>query len=262
MQRIAKYCILIVMKIRPSTRRDLEEVPVLTEEILIKRRESFDFHTPYEHELYLLDIVRSGDIKRLDQSLNRQTPGTPGVLSKDPLRNRKNLHIASVTTITRAAMDGGVPEEVAYAMSDSFIRKSEEALDIQTVEALNTRAFRDFTLAVLSYKQKKIVSPRARQCIDYIQKYLYQDIQLSLLAEELHISCSTVSRIFSKEAGIPFTVYVQKERIEAAKRMLRFTSLSMLEISNMLNFASQSYFISIFKKHTGKTPAQFMQGNE
>ena len=250
------------MKLRPSTQRELEEVPVLTEEILIKRRESFDFHTPYEHEIYLLDIVRSGDIKRLDESSARRASGSPGVLSKDPLRNRKNLLIASVATVTRAAMDGGVPEEVAYAMSDSFIRKSEDALDVQTVDALNTRAIRDFTLAVASYKKKKIASSRARQCIDYIQKYLYQNIQLSLLAEELHISCSTVSRIFSNEIGVSFVEYVQRERVEAAKKMLKFTSLSMLEISSMLCFATQSYFIKIFKKHTAQTPAQFIQGKD
>ncbi len=250
------------MKIRPSTQRELEEVPVLTQEILIKRRESFDFHTPYEHELYLLDIVRCGDIRRLDESASRRTSGTPGVLSKDPLRNRKNLLIASVATVTRAAMDGGVPEEVAYAMSDSFIRKSEEALDIQTVEALNTRAIRDFTLAVASYKKKKVLSPRARKCIDYIQKYLYQHIQLSLLANELNISTSSVSRIFSMEIGLPYVEYVQRERVEAAKKMLKFTDLSMLEISSMLCFTTQSYFIKIFKKHTGQTPAQFILGNE
>lgn len=250
------------MKIRPSTQRELEEVPVLTEEILIKRRETFDFHTPYEHELYLLDIVRSGDIKRLEENASRNTPGTPGVLSKDPLRNRKNLLIASVTTVTRAAMDGGVPEEVAYAMSDSFIRKSEEAVDIQTVEALNARAIRDFTLAAASYKKKIIVSSRAKKCMDYIQKYLYQHLELSLLSQELNISCSTVSRIFSKEIGLSFVEYVQKERIEAAKKMLKFTSLTMLEVSSMLCFATQSYFIKIFKKHTGCTPAEFMKINE
>ncbi len=249
------------MKLRPSTQRDLEAVPALTEEILIKRRETFNFHTPYEHELFLLDIVRTGDIKKLEDSSSRSASGTPGVLSKDPLRNRKNLLIASVATVTRAAMDGGVPEEVAYAMSDSFIRKSEDALDIQTVDALNARAIRDFTLAVASYK-KKVVSARARKCIDYIQKYLYQHIELSLLADELHTSRSTVSRIFSKEIGLCFTEYVQKERIEAAKKMLKFTELSMLEISSMLTFATQSYFIAVFKKHTGKTPAEFLKENE
>lgn len=248
------------MKRNNSIQGDIKDIPVLTEEILIKRRETFDFHNPYAHELYMLNIVRCGDIKRLEEYSLLPNPGTPGLLSKDPLRNKKNLLIASVSTITRAAMDGGVPEEVAYAMSDSFIRKSEEAWDIQTVEALRERALRDFTLAVVSYKKKKAVSLRAHRCMDYIQKFLYQDISLSLLSDVLKVSESTVSRIFTKEIGLSFSYYVQKERIEAAKNMLLFTSYTMLEISNMLTFATQSYFIKIFKKHTGKTPAEFRHG--
>ena len=42
-----------------------------------------------------------------------------------------------------------------------------------------------------------------------------------------------------------------------AKTLLLSSDLTYLEISNMLNFNSQSYFNQSFKKKTGFTPKEF-----
>ncbi len=234
-----------------------EDIPILTEETLFERRESLEFHTPYSYELKQMEIVRSGDVNRLKEILEDTETGKPGILSKNPLRNEKNLLIAGITMITRAAIDGGVPEETAYAMSDSFIQKSEECFDIKSICTLRNKVFYDFTLQVAFTKKQKRFSNPIEISLDYIHKHLHHDISLAILSEIAHLSVSQLSRNFRKEVGISIVDYVQKERIKASKNLLCFSNYSLLEISNYLNFGTQSYFIEIFKKHEGMTPAQF-----
>ncbi len=45
-----------------------------------------------------------------------------------------------------------------------------------------------------------------------------------------------------------------------AKRMLVYTKLSVIQISMELGYIDNSYFSRVFKKQTGETPMQFLQG--
>lgn len=74
------------------------------------------------------------------------------------------------------------------------------------------------------------------------------------VAEYLKLSVSYLSRLFKSEVNIAFSEYVNIKKIEEAASMLRFTEYSDIEISNILDFSSQSYFIKVFKKYKGMTP--------
>jgi len=46
-------------------------------------------------------------------------------------------------------------------------------------------------------------------------------------------------------------------KLEEAKNLLKFSTLSLAEISNYLCFSSQSYFQNVFKKKYHITPNQY-----
>ena len=54
-----------------------------------------------------------------------------------------------------------------------------------------------------------------------------------------------------------FSEYVTIKKVEVAADMIRYSGSSILEISNILNFSTQSYFIKVFKKYTGTTPNEY-----
>ena len=84
---------------------------------LFERRENLQKHESYASERRQYDAIRNGQTDRI-QSVFQLTPdGTPGILSRNELRNSKNMFIAGITLFTRAAIEGGVPEETAYALS-------------------------------------------------------------------------------------------------------------------------------------------------
>jgi len=233
------------------------DIPARTGEDLFERRESDRFHMPYSVERELWDLVRQGAVDKIRFRLETQTTWGFGIIAKNTLRHEKNMLVASTTLATRAAIDGGVPDEIAYALSDSVIRSGEELVDVEGVLLLNNRMVVNFAELVLRYKNGSGYSREISLCLDYVNKHLFDDVSLDILSDMVNLSTSQISRKFRKETGKSIVGYVQAERVREAETMLRFSPRSIPEIGNCLNFGSQSYFTAVFRKHTGMTPAEF-----
>ena len=188
--------------------------------------------------------------------LKNRLDGTPGILSRNELRNSKNMFIAGITLFTRAAIEGGVPEETAYALSDGYIQTVEECTSKSSIEKLSQKAALRFAQEV----QKSGMQHYSREieaAVKYIHLHLHVPVTLEETAEAAGISASYLSRLFKKETGMLFVDYIQKERIEAACNMLTYSDYTAAQISEYLCFSTQSYFIKIFRKYTGTTPAKY-----
>ena len=57
------------------------------------------------------------------------------------------------------------------------------------------------------------------------------------------------------------TDFILREKIEEAKRLLRYSDKSLSLIANYLGFSSQSHFTKTFKKYAQKTPKQYRENN-
>jgi YesN/AraC family two-component response regulator len=56
-----------------------------------------------------------------------------------------------------------------------------------------------------------------------------------------------------------FNVFVNKIRVEAAKKMLLNESIQLVDVSTLAGFEGQSYFSKVFKKMTGVTPGRYRE---
>ena len=232
------------------------------EDSMFERRELAQPHMSYayEKEKYrvILNEIREGRVDLLDSVARIPPDGTEGILSKDALRHQKNMLIAAITIFTRYAMDGGLPEELAYAMSDSYILKGEECTSAEELGKLSDRAFREYTYAVA---RNRHYSSKIEAALHYITIHLHEKITLENAADAVGLSPCHLSRIFKKEVGMSMVEYVQKERVEAAKHMLVNSDETLASISQYLYFSTQSYFIRIFRKYTGMTPGQYRRSH-
>lgn len=92
---------------------------------------------------------------------------------------------------------------------------------------------------------------------DYVASHLDRRISLEEVAEHLHLNASYFSRLFKKETGETFIEYVNRVKIERAKELLEQTSHPVSKICEMLGYDNQSYFIKLFKGHTGMNPLDY-----
>ena len=91
----------------------------------------------------------------------------------------------------------------------------------------------------------------------YLQEHLAEEVSLSVLAEEFHLSAQYISQLFKNEIGVGFLAYLTNIRMERAKQLLLSTSLSIAEVSEQSGYSDYRVFTKVFKKSEGITPSQY-----
>ena len=94
------------------------------------------------------------------------------------------------------------------------------------------------------------------------QIYMDPDITLDKLAESLKILPRDLSSLINRHFGINFYEFINRYRIEEAKRMLtseKYRATTITDIYLKVGFNSKSVFYTFFKKLEGMTPSQCRQ---
>lgn len=92
---------------------------------------------------------------------------------------------------------------------------------------------------------------------EYLDEHHSEKITLDELSSKFYVNKFYLTRIFKEQFGISITNYLIQIRITHAKRLLRFTDLSIDKISHECGMNDANYFSRIFKKVEGITPGQF-----
>ncbi|QYR19623.1 response regulator [Paenibacillus sp. sptzw28] len=93
-----------------------------------------------------------------------------------------------------------------------------------------------------------------KRVCDYIHTYYKKDISLTEMAQLANMSISYFSSWFKRCTGRTLVQYIQEVRIEKAKQLLLETQLKNYEIAEQVGFATQPYFIRVFKSSVGVSP--------
>ena len=220
-------------------------------------RENEFRHHGYEEEIKQYVLMQRGDPEAVEESQRMMRRDTGTALSTDPLRNMQYLFVACITLTTRFAIEGGLDGETAYNASDMYIRKLDLCRSAEEVLELHREMFSFFTSRMASLKTERAISRSIAESIDYIESNLHLPLRIDEVAEHVNLSTGYFSVLFHKETGIAFSDYVMQRRIETARNMLRYSDYSSTEISEILAFSSQSYFIRCFRRAVGMTPAEY-----
>ena len=92
----------------------------------------------------------------------------------------------------------------------------------------------------------------------YIDLNYATDLDLDLLSKTQFISKYHLLRVFKKYYGLTPRQYLIDKRIEHSKKNL-VTGISVTEACFAVGFKSLGSFSVLFKKKTGKSPAQFQK---
>ena len=126
----------------------------------------------------------------------------------------------------------GIKRSIDKAITDSYIQTSDVDTEICT---------------------NKILEPAFR----YIAMHKSENYTLKKMADLCHISPSYFSRLFVRETGEKFSVYMLRSKINWAKQLLETTNKSVSEIGIDVGFSDSAHFIKTFKRYEGITPARF-----
>ncbi len=96
-----------------------------------------------------------------------------------------------------------------------------------------------------------------RPALEYIENNYSRQITLDGMAAICNISSSYFSKLFKRDIGENFANYINKIRIRKAKELLETSNDSITNISMDLGFEECGYFIKVFKRLEGVTPAVY-----
>ena len=212
----------------------------------------------YLSERAMLQMVRNGDINYYSvlQGSIRLSPGVP-IRGQDPLRQMKTSIVVFITLVSRAAMEGGLSPEVAYALGDSYIQSAEDCRDSGELSALAHAMYHDFIYRVHHLRTNPDYSHAIQKCCDYIELSLERKIRTADLAALVGYTEYYLTEKFKKETGQSVSSYIRYARVERAKVLLESSDLSVRDIAERLAFNTVNYFIQCFRDTTGYTPAQY-----
>lgn len=121
------------------------------------------------------------------------------------------------------------------------------------IDNLKIALFRRWPVQPEERQEERPIQAIAR----YLQEHLAEDVSLSVLAEEFHMSAQYISQLFKSEIGVNFLAYLTNIRMERAKNLLLSTPLSIAEVSEQAGYGDYRVFTKAFKKSEGITPSQY-----
>lgn len=233
-------------------------------ELLHHNQEYQQSHNSYLIELHWLESIERGDVDMLEKCWKSEARERSfGILSKDPLRNRKYLCVVVISLACRAAIRGGVYPEESFSLCDCYIQELDKLREGTLCGQLAMRAQRNFAEMVhnlhtgSSPPHPSKGSPHITRCIDYIFANLHRKITVKEIADALYMNANYLSALFKKHEGRTILEYIAWEKMKLARNMLTYSQYTYSEIASYLGYSSQSHLGAQFKKITGMTMREY-----
>lgn len=97
--------------------------------------------------------------------------------------------------------------------------------------------------------------------INYIHQHIYsiEHTQQEHLSKRFGLSKKYLGAFFKEQTGTPLRDYVNQYKLHLVINRLRYSSLSLKEISEELGFTDLSHFNKFFRNHHGMNPTTFRE---
>lgn len=222
--------------------------------------ETIDIEMPRasgDYEEAVAYYIKNGMIEEINNLNFENFRGQVGFLGPNQLRSIKNSLIILNSLCLRAAISGGLDTETAYTLGERYAQRIERSSSIAELGQISPMIRQDYCLRVKNLSVPKIENPHIYKATKYIHENIYTKITVSDLADFVGIEPEYLSALSRSNLGCTMAQYISKRKISEAKKLLRFTEKSLMEISTLLLFSSQSHFQRQFKKIRGITPSEY-----
>jgi AraC family transcriptional regulator, 4-hydroxyphenylacetate 3-monooxygenase operon regulatory protein len=126
------------------------------------------------------------------------------------------------------------------------------------VNSMLLELFVTFDATPTTYKESLTDSMRSiRLFLDQLPKRLQEPWTLQTMAEACGIGLTRFSTQFSTLTGESPAKYLMNLRMETAAKLLQNRAIPLQQIVKQVGFTTPSYFIQVFSRHHGHTPAVY-----
>jgi AraC-like DNA-binding protein len=110
-------------------------------------------------------------------------------------------------------------------------------------------------------KYRHRASPRFPRSVEksliYIEKNYMKSISLDEIASVNNMSKFHFTRVFKRKTGFTFKQYLNKKRIEMAKKFIRYEDMTVSEAGIAVGYNDLAYFSRVFREIEGISPSGY-----
>lgn len=185
--------------------------------------------------------------EELQEAVKKETPYD--------VQSVKELYVFLMVTLLHFVKEDIGKLEVRI---EGIRRAAKETGALEELNEIIDRCFEDS----LGSRQRQELSYAVRIAVQYLADNYKSQIDLSDVASHVGLSPEYLSRIFKKETGINFVVYLNNIRLKHALDLLENTNLKVYEIAENVGYSNLSYFSTVFKKNFGMNPFEYKKTGE
>jgi AraC-like DNA-binding protein len=112
-------------------------------------------------------------------------------------------------------------------------------------------------LAVLPEENRKVKNSYVNGFLHLVNRQCTRQHSIRYYADQLSITPGYLNEVIKKSIGMNAKLYIRRQIVSEAKRLLIYTDMSISDIAKALSFESASYFVRFFRTHTLHTPLQY-----
>ena len=98
---------------------------------------------------------------------------------------------------------------------------------------------------------------KLRQITDWMAEHVAEDFDLERLAAQAGLSKFHFHRLFKSATGVSPSHYHTNLRMSEARRLLRETRMSVIDVSLEVGYANPSHFARLFRREIGLSPSDY-----
>jgi transcriptional regulator GlxA family with amidase domain len=164
-----------------------------------------------------------------------------------------NSHLYTIDRDRMTCTGGTVPLHMMLAMMSK--RHSQSLVDGVADMLVCERHRTDAEMQVIPMWSRKVeVQPKLKEVLQLMEANLEEPLSLKDLAEYVNLSRRQLERLFIKHLHSTPSRYYLKLRLDRARRLLKQTSRSIVEITSMCGFVSTTHFSRCYRKYMGVSP--------
>lgn len=184
----------------------------------------------------VLASLRTGGVRLQPATADHFAPVAKALLDGD--RSAAEIRGAQVQFVNVPIMDP-LRYDAAVAILSSF--------SLQLGEAAHRLLF-----AHATHEPEPVRNAKA-----FIHRHLGEQMSLETVANAVNVSPFHFCKLFKRATGLTFTDFVNRARVEKAKRMLLRPSARITEIAYDVGFQSLSHFNRSFRRIADESPSEF-----
>lgn len=189
-------------------------------------------YTDFEFGEYLVLIMKPSDLLRFDRFFAKGVPDS-----------------------AMCSIPGKDNETLVYLLETAFHEYTRDGFN-DVIAAYLTAIFGKL-IPFYSVEKTGFVQDSALKILEYCANHYKEDLTVELVAENLSLSRSCISHIFSSRISMNFCDYVNSLRLYDAEAALSNKNYSITEVANISGFSTIRTFNRAFLKKHGMSPSAY-----